>query len=139
MSRAMGTSGNGVSSRTHSDLLRTSAALWLWCLPVLIVIVTNSLYNGQGGSSFAIAGVLLIIATLWIGVACYANGRRCGRLHCKIDGILLPLLSLVGLLNLLRVTSFGWAVYSNALAVIVILSFAAEYFSNGLHRKYRSP
>jgi hypothetical protein len=43
---------------------------------------------------------------------------------------LLPLLSLVGLVNLLGVTSFGWDAYTNALTITVVLSFVAECFGN---------
>lgn len=132
----MMTGNSANSANRRPDLLHTPAALWLWCLPILIVIVANSLYDGRQ-LSFTIAGVLLTGATLWIGAACYANGRHCGRLHCKIDGVLLPLLSLAGLLDLLRVTSFSWGAYVNTLAIIVVLSFAAEFLSNRLHGKGR--
>jgi len=96
-----------------------------------VVIAASSLYNGHQ-LSFTIAGIILTVATLWIGAACYVNGRHCGRLHCKIDGILLPLLSLAGLLNLLHTPgfAFSWAAYTNVLAVIVVLSFVAERRTN---------
>lgn len=128
---------NTSSTGKRPDLLRSASALWLWCLPIGVVITANGLYYGHR-LSFTAAGILLSVATLWIGAACYANARQCGRLHCRIDGALLPLLSLVGLLNLLRVTSFSWGVYANILAGIVILSFAAEYASNILRGKGRS-
>jgi len=122
------------SPRKRHDLLHTHSALWLWCLPALIIIVANNLHINHR-ISFTVAGVLLLVATLWIGAACYVNGRSCGRLHCKIDGTLLPLLSLAGLLNLLHVTSFSWGVYSNVLLAIVVLSFVAEWVDNGVHDK----
>jgi cation transport ATPase len=127
------------NSRKQRDLLRTWSAVWLWCVPILIVIVASNLYNGHR-LSFTIAGILLTVATLWIGAACYGNGRHCGRLHCKIDGILLPLLSLVGLLNLLHTAmfTFGWAAYTNVLAVIVVLSFVAESLDHRLHERGKS-
>ncbi len=75
----------------------------------------------------SITGVIVTIATAWIGVACYLNGRRCGRTHCKILGILLPLLSLVGLFNLLGVTAFSWNVYSGAFWIILLISFVPEF------------
>jgi len=50
------------------------------------------------------------------------NGRNCGRIHCKIDGALLPLLSVLGLVNLLRVTSLSWAGYTD---VLTVSSFSA--------------
>ena len=126
------------NSRNQRDLLRTWSVLWLWCVPVLIVIVASNLYNGHR-LSFTFTGILLTVATLWIGAACYVNGRHCGRLHCKIDGILLPLLSLAGLLNLLHtaIFTFSWAAYTNVLTGIVFLSFVAEWLDNRLHERGR--
>jgi hypothetical protein len=77
---------------------------------------------------FTLTGVIVTIATAWIGVACYLNGRRCGRMHCKILGILLPLLSLVGLFNLLGLTAFSWNVYSDAFWIILLIGFVPEFF-----------
>jgi hypothetical protein len=125
----------GNSTLNRQDLLKTTAALWLWCLPVVIILVTAGLYNDGRRLSFAVAGVLLSIATLWIGAACYANGRQCGRLHCKIDGILLPLLGVAGLVNVIGALSFTWAAYVNVLLGIVVLSFVAEYLDNKRHGK----
>jgi hypothetical protein len=45
-----------------------------------------------------------------------------------IDGVLLPLLSLAGVLNLLGVTSFGWNAYAEAFGIILLLSFVPECF-----------
>jgi len=71
-------------------------------------------------------------------VACYVNGRNCGRIHCKIDGALLPLLSVLGLVNLLRVTSLSWAGYTDVLTGVVILSFVVEYINTRLRDRERS-
>ena len=125
-------SGRKISStRKRQDLLHTPAALWLWGLPngllILGSIFATSVWNGQQLPA-TLTGVLLTIGTAWMGVACYWNGRRCGRTHCKIDGLLLPLLSLVGLLNLVGVTSFGWIVYAGAFWIILLLSFVPEFF-----------
>jgi hypothetical protein len=119
--------GKSCSTRKRQDFVRTPAALWIWGLPIGLVIVANGTWNGHQLPA-TLTGVIVTIATAWIGVACYLNGRRCGRTHCKIDGILLPLLSLVGLLNLLGVTSFGWTMYSVAIGVILFISFVPEFF-----------
>jgi hypothetical protein len=99
----------------------------MWCLPIGLVIFANGTWNGHQLPA-TLTGVIVTIATAWIGVACYLNGRRCGRTHCKIDGILFPLLSLVGLINLLGVTSFGWNMYSDAIGVVLCISFVPEFF-----------
>lgn len=109
------------------DLVCTPAALWIWCLPIGVVLFATSVWNGHQLPA-TLTGVILTIATAWMGVACYLNGRNCGRTHCKIDGILLPLLSLVGILNLVGVTSFGWNVYSAAFWIILFISFVPEFF-----------
>ncbi|MGH7722655.1 MAG: hypothetical protein ACRENL_07465 [Candidatus Dormibacteria bacterium] len=109
----------------------------LWVLPIVILNAANALYNGHH-ISFALQGVIQTACTLWIGTACFANGRRCGRVHCRIDGILLPLLSVVGIVNVLNVISFNWSVYGDAFNAIVVLSFVAEYVDNRLQHTARS-
>jgi hypothetical protein len=47
---------------------------------------------------------------------------------CIIDAVLLPVLSLIGLLNVFHVLSFSWNGYVNALAIIVVASFIPEFF-----------
>jgi hypothetical protein len=120
-------SKNSSSPPKSRDLVRTPAALWIWCLPIGAVLFATSVWNGHQLPT-TLTGVILTLATAWMGVACYLNGRSCGRTHCKIDGILLPLLSLVGVLNLLGVTSFGWNVYSGAFWIILFISFVPEFF-----------
>jgi len=115
------------STRKRQDLVCTPAALWLWGLPIGLVIFATSLWNAHQLPA-TMTGVIVTMATAWIGVACYLNGRRCGRTHCKIDGVLLPLLSLAGVLNLLGVTSFGWNAYAEAFGIILLLSFVPECF-----------
>jgi hypothetical protein len=119
---------NSSSTRKRQDLVRTPSALWIWCLPIGFVIFAIVMWNGHQ-LPFTLTGVIVTIATAWIGVACYLHGRRCGRTHCKILGILLPLLSLVGLFNLLGVTAFSWNVYSDAFWIILLISFVPEFFA----------
>lgn len=111
--------------RRRSDLLRSWSVLWLWVLPLVVINVANAMYTNHHLTSSA-QGVVQVTGTAWVGIACYINARRCDRLHCKVDGTLLPLLSLVGMVNLLGVTSVSWLAYSNAFNVIVVASFVAE-------------
>jgi len=115
------------SPRKQQDLVCTPAALLIWGLPIGLVIFATHVWHGYQLPA-TMTGIIVTIATAWIGVACYVNGRRCGRTHCKIDGILLPLLSLVGVLNLLGVTAFSWNAYSDALWIILLLSLVLECF-----------
>jgi hypothetical protein len=47
--------------------------------------------------------------------------------HCRIDGILFPLLSIVGALNVLSVISFDWNLFWLAFLVILVGSFVPEW------------
>ena len=120
------------SQSLGQDLVRSTAALWLWGPPNVLVIL-GSIFATSRWNGYLLppqlAGVLLLLGTAWFGVACYWNGRRCSRTHCKIDGILFPLLSLVGLVMiLLGVTSFGWMVYAGVFWLILLLSYVPECF-----------
>lgn len=107
------------------DAWCTPAALWRWGLPIGFVLVATSLWNAHQLPAILTGGILTL-ATAWIGVACYLNGRACGRVHCQIDGVLLPLLSLVGVVNLLGMISFNWNGYAAAFWIILGLSFVPE-------------
>lgn len=111
----------------REDLSRTPSIVWLWGVPVAIVI-TGSVLNGTHTLSLTGAGILWTVATAWIGVGCVINARHCGRVHCRIDGILFPLLSLVGLLNVLGLVSLNWNVYWAIFLVILGASFLLEVF-----------
>src|SRR5258708_23601555 len=94
-------------TREQMDLVRTPSFLWIWCLPAALIIFADIAWHSHW-FEVTVAGLLFVTGTLWIGVACYFNGARCGRIHCKIDGILLPILGLAGILGLLDVLSFSW-------------------------------
>ncbi len=111
----------------REDLSRTPSIVWLLGVPVAIVI-TGSVLNGTHTLSLTGAGILWTVATAWIGVGCVINARHCGRVHCRIDGILFPLLSLVGLLNVLGLVSLNWNVYWAIFLVILGASFLLEVF-----------
>jgi hypothetical protein len=111
----------------QQDLVRTPSFLWIWCLPAALIIFTIIAWHAHW-FTITVAGLLFTIGTVWIGVACYINGRGCGRTHCKIDGTLLPLLALAGLLNLLGIMTFDWNAYLNVFTLIIILSFVPECF-----------
>lgn len=122
----MSRSNNSVSRR-QQDLVPTLAFLWIWCLPAMLIVFALVAWHAQVISRF-VAGPLLTAGTAWIAAGCYVNARRCRRTHCIIDAILLPLLSVIGLLNVCHVTSFSWNAYVNALAIIIVLSFVPECF-----------
>jgi len=73
-----------------------------------------------------VAGVVWTIATLWIGIACAWNARRCGRLHCFVDGTLLPALAVIGLLNVVGVLAMSWNIYWAVFGGVLVTGFVAE-------------
>ncbi len=98
----------------------------LWGVPVVLAIGAGAAY-GAFVISLTARGVLWVIAVAWAGTGCFINGRSCGRVHCRIDGILFPLLSIIGALNVLSVISFDWNLFWFAFIVILIGSFVPEW------------
>lgn len=99
--------------------------MWLWCVPACVALGA-SLLRARGVLSLPVAGALWAAATLWIGLGCTLNARRCGRVHCIIDGALLPALAAIGLLNVLGIVTFSWSVYWGAFFVVLVVSFISE-------------
>ena len=107
------------------DLAHTPSIIWLWGAP-LAMVLTASVLNGIQVLSLTAAGILWTIATAWIGVGCVINGRHCGRVHCRIDGVLLPLVSVIGLLNVIGIVSLNWNLYWAIVLAILAASFVPE-------------
>ncbi|KAB2911533.1 MAG: hypothetical protein F9K40_00620 [Kofleriaceae bacterium] len=90
----------GDTSCGDRDLVRTRAALLIWCVPAALVLL---------GVFWAQARPALWIPSLVVmGTACLFNARRCGRLHCHITGPLFLVAALVTLLDALAVISIVW-------------------------------
>ncbi len=66
----------------------------LWGVPVVLVVA--GIAYGESLLSIPARDVLWVVAVAWAGTGCLINGRSCGRVHCRIDGILFPILSIVG-------------------------------------------
>jgi len=98
----------------------------LWGVPVVIVIGAGVAY-GASVLSLTARGPLWIIAVAWTGTGCFINGRSCRRVHCRIDGVFFPLLSLVGALNVFSINSFDWNMFWLAFIIILIGSFVPEW------------
>src|SRR6266581_3275188 len=77
------------------NLERAPWCYLLWGVPAVLVVVASAAY-GASILSLTGRGVVWVIAVAWAGVGCFLNGRSCGRVHCKIDGIVLPLFAIVG-------------------------------------------
>ncbi len=100
----------------------------LWGVPVVLAIGAGAAY-GASVVSLTARGALWVTAVAWAGIGCLINGRSCGRVHCRIDGILFPLLGIVGALNVLSFISFDWNLFWLAFFVILVGSFVPEWTS----------
>ena len=82
------------------DMVRSRAALLIWCLPAAIVLL---------GAFWADARAALWIPSLVLmGSACVLNARRCGRLHCHITGPVFLLAALATVLDAAGILRIGW-------------------------------
>lgn len=97
----------------------------LWGIPAIIIIGADLAYQDSLLSATA-TGALWVLSIAWIGTGCYINGRSCGRVHCRIDGIAFPVLTIIGILNLLGIVSFNWSLYLLAFLIILVASFVPE-------------
>src|SRR5712664_838024 len=103
-------------------------ALWyyvLWGVPAVLAVGAGIAY-GKSVLSLTAGGVLWVVAVAWAGTGCLINGRSCGRVHCRIDGILFPLLNIIGALNVLSVISYDWNLFWLAFFAILVGSFVHE-------------
>ena len=98
----------------------------MWGVPGVMIAAADFAHE-RSGLSAAATGIVLVLAVGWIGTGCFINGRSCGRVHCRIDGIAFPLLSMVGVLNLLSIISFDWNNFVLAFLIILVSSFVPEW------------
>jgi len=99
---------------------------FLWGVPVVLAIAASAAY-GASVVSLTVRGALWVTAVAWGGIGCLLNGRSCGRVDCRIDGVLFPILSIVGALNVLSIISFDWNLFWLAFIVILLGSFVPEW------------
>ncbi len=109
------------------DLLRQPVSFMIaWGAPIAIIIAANSMHM-----LLPFKAVVVVIATCfaWMGTACLANAKRCGRLHCFLSGPVLLASAVAVLLVGLRIVSLGesgliyvvWGAFG-----LVVLTFIPE-------------
>lgn len=91
--------GESTSCRDR-DLVRTRAALLIWCVPAALVLL--GIVWPQARPALWIPSLLVM------GSAGLFNARRCGRLHCHITGPLFLLAAVVTLLDALAIVHVSW-------------------------------
>jgi drug/metabolite transporter (DMT)-like permease len=90
------------------------ARLVAWDLPTVAII----------GAAFAGAPVRTVVWTValtWMGIACLANARRCGRRHCHYTGPFFLIMALASLLygyGVLPLGPQGWLWLGGTLIVV---------------------
>lgn len=90
-----------------------------------MILAAGAAYQSSA-LSITLTGSIWALSVAWVGVGCFLNGRSCGRVHCRIDGIAMPVLSVVALLNVLAVISLSWNLFWAAFWVVLIASFVPE-------------
>jgi hypothetical protein len=98
----------------------------MWGVPFAVVVATSASFSANL-ISLTVAGALWTFSVGWFGVGCYINGRSCGRVHCKIDGVAFPVLAVVGVLNVLSVVSLSWNLFLGVFIIVLIASFVPEF------------
>lgn len=68
----------GPTDRARRDLVCARIGILLWWLPAALVLV--------GLWAPSLRAALWIPSFAVMGIACLANARRCGRLHCFLTG-----------------------------------------------------
>jgi hypothetical protein len=98
----------------------------LWAVPAGFATLATYAYDRNLITSLA-TEILWVTAVAWIGVGCFINGRSCGRVHCRIDGVLFPALSVLGALNILNLISFSWNLFWLVAFAGLVVSFVPEW------------
>jgi len=98
----------------------------LWGVPAVLAVAGGEAY-GAHVLSLAVTGAVWVAAVAWAGIGCFMNGRSCGRVHCRIDGIAFPILAIIGALNVLSIITFDWNIFWLAFVAILVASFVPEW------------
>jgi hypothetical protein len=116
-----------IQSRARlSDLARGWAGVILWGAPIS-VILAGSVLLGLNRVDLTDAGVLWVLGTVWLGATCLLNARRCGRTHCWIAGVALPVVAVVGVLNLVGALALPWNAYLALVWLSILAAFVIEW------------
>jgi hypothetical protein len=90
----------------------------LWCVPTALIVA--------GIFAPAARAVLWIPSLTIMGVACLANARHCGRLHCHITGPVFLLGAIASVLDALAVVSIDWKLVIAGTAIGTLVAYALE-------------
>jgi hypothetical protein len=91
--------------------------LLAWGLPSAALVIALALLDGQARTW------IWAVALTWMGTACLANARRCGRRHCYLTGPFFLVMAAVGLLHGLGVLGLGPSGWLWLAVVLVVVGF----------------
>ena len=100
------------------DLTTGLRGLFLWCLPIVALLIGGSWPSGRPW--------LWIPAFLVMGVACLANAARCGRVHCHVTGPLFLLAAVYVVLAQLRLVPMHPAILLDVVLIVTAIAYLAE-------------
>lgn len=108
------------------DLARGRVGLVLWGLPIAAILAASVLTSAHEGVARWDES-LYVIGAAWLGGTCLYNAQRCGRTHCWIMGVGLPLLAAVGALGIADVLTISWYSFGSAIWLVVLGAFVVEW------------
>lgn len=115
--------GNGSASKDWAGHWRSLAGLW--GIPAAAILAAMLLAP-------LLRAVIWSVALVWMGGACIANARRCGRTHCRFTGpfyLLMAVLVVAYAAGLLPIGDRGWAILgTTTIAGTALLWWASERF-----------
>ena len=110
---------DSLASGQANDLTCSSKGLFLWCLPIVALII--------GGSWSRMRAWLWIPALLVMGTGCLANAARCGRVHCYLTGPLFLLAAVYVALSEFHLAPMNPNTFLATVVGLTILAYVAEF------------
>ena len=116
------------------DLVANSRTLTLfWVLPATTILTTGYLADVEW-----VITISWTLSLLVMSVACLANARGCGRIHCYFTGpyfLLLALVSFAHGIQLLPLGRNGWRIIGSALLIGSVLLCVVPELLRGRYRR----
>ncbi len=106
---------NGATSNSRDILSNPLLVFALFCLPAIAIVATGR-HDVGGGWRTAVWTAALST----MGIACWANAVRCGRMHCYITGpffLVMAVITLLYGLGIAPLGSNGW----NAIGLTILV------------------
>jgi hypothetical protein len=110
------------------DYARGARGALLWGAPIGLILVATAL-GSAGVVTYLQGAELLAAGTTWFGLTCLVNALRCGRVHCWIDGTVLPAWAVVVAVEGIAPVRLSLNTLSQVVWGVVLLSFVVEWIA----------